>query len=82
MPPGRDGGPVPWVRHMSDAGDRWLASIVGLSTDPRERAMQVAIMALQDIIEEGWVDCLPMCEVAHRELVHALVEPAVRYEPS
>jgi hypothetical protein len=67
---------------VSDACARWLASIVGLSDDPRERAMQVAIMALQDIIEEGWVDCLPMCKVAHRELVQALGEPAVRYEPS
>ena len=82
MSAGWTAGCVRWVRSVNDAGDRWLASIVGLSTDPRERAMQVAIMALQDIIEEGWVDCLPMCEVAHRELVHALAEPAVRYEPS
>ena len=82
MSAGWTAGCVRWVPGVTDAGDRWLASIVGLSTDPRERAMQVAIMALQDIIDEGWVDCLPMCEVAHRELVHALAEPAVRYEPS
>ena len=82
MSDGGAAGALRRVRHVSAAGERWLASSVGLSDDPSQRALQVGIMALLEVLDEGWVDCAPVCRVAHRELVAALSAPAVRYEPS